>query len=248
MVTRVLCVLAVLLGSVASASAQTHPCDVTPTSQTIPYGVPHKVQFCSPKADNVEATVAYVDGIASALMPVTAVGTPNGIGLQLYETALFLNVSKGNNHVLEVSAYNRDAAGVSQNGPKSPPFVFAVVDANPLTVSSLTADKPAPQAVGSAITLTATATGGTGPYSFKWYISLDGGATWDFFTWWQAENIKVWTPTAACDCRLKVWARSADTPGDVAEAESTVLAFTITATPVVVVPRPGAPTIRGVTR
>lgn len=238
--------LCLLLAS--AASAQTHPCDTAPpASQSITVNVPHKAQFCSPETDKVEAAIAYVDGVASALMPVTAVGVKSTVsGKVLYETPLFLTSSNRGNHTLTVAAYNRDAAGVSQAGPQSPPFAFAVVDEFPLQVS-LAVDRAAPQAPGTAITLTATAQGGNGPYQYKFYISQDGGATWDFFTWWQAENIKVWTPSAPCDCRVAVWARSASTTEDVAEATSPALAYAI-AVVVPPVPKPGAPVLRGLVK
>src|SRR5206468_2030592 len=41
----------------------------------------------------------------------------------------------------------------------------------PLTLTSLTADLSAPQSPGTAITFTATATGGTAPYEYKWWVN-----------------------------------------------------------------------------
>jgi len=46
----------------------------------------------------------------------------------------------------------------------------------PLTVSSVTANQASPQAAGTPLTITATATGGTTPYQFKWWVW--NGSAW----------------------------------------------------------------------
>src|SRR5205807_1459324 len=71
---------------------------------------------------------------------------------------------------------------------------FAVVP-NLTTLSSLTPDKAAPQPPGTTVTFTATATGGTAPYSYKWWVS--DGTTWTVVQSWTASNTYAWTPTVA---------------------------------------------------
>jgi hypothetical protein len=130
---RLFLTLALSLVLVAPAFAQTHPCDQAPPSaQTIASGAPHKAVFCSPAAEKVEAAIAWLDGQAVDLLPLTAKSAPSATGFVLYETTLFIQVAKGM-HVLEVSAYNRDVLTQQlQQGAKSAPFSFAAADPLPL--------------------------------------------------------------------------------------------------------------------
>ena len=111
---------------------QTHPCDqAAPAQVTIQAGAPHKVQFCSPASDNVEAIVGYVDGTAFDMVSITAKTAPNAIGKVLYESAAFIQVPKGA-HTLTVRAYNRDGlSGNLQLGAESAPLSFAAADSTP---------------------------------------------------------------------------------------------------------------------
>jgi hypothetical protein len=242
MFRQLLTLCAVLVCSSATAYAQTHPCDTpAPTSTSIPQNVPHKIQFCSPQTDNVEAAVAYVDGVASALQPVTAVGAKSPTsGLVLYETALFLSVANRGNHTLQLSTFNRDATGVSQEGAKSSPFVFAVNAEFPLSLS-LTSDKASPQVKGAQVTFTATASGGVPPYSFKWLIN---GGLWT--NWTVNGNVRGWDTSLATPgtYTIEVWARSSDNSADTPESVKT-FTYVITAP---TVPKPIAPVIRGLSK
>jgi len=117
-----------------TVSAQTHPCDVqAPSAQTIASGAPHRAAFCAPAADTPEAAIAWIDGQAVDLIPVTATSAPSATGDVLYETTTrFLQVARGL-HVLEMAIYNRNAlTGTLQVGAKSAPFSFAAVDETPL--------------------------------------------------------------------------------------------------------------------
>jgi hypothetical protein len=120
----------------APALAQTHPCDQQTTStQVIQSGAPHKVTWCSPASDNLQALVVYVDGQAYDLLAVTPLTAPSASGMVQYESPLFLQVSRGE-HTLEAATYNRNQlSGQLQLGPKSGPFVFAAVDVTPLTTA-----------------------------------------------------------------------------------------------------------------
>ena len=100
----------------------------------------------------------------------------------------------------------------------------------PVTSATLTSNVASPQNTGTTITLTATAQGGVAPYQFKDYLSTDGGLTWGIWTAWQASGVKTWTPPQACDCRVKVWARSAGVTTDAAQAEAQ-LAYVINTPP-----------------
>lgn len=129
-ISTVVVVLLLLVGELAAQPV--HPCDAPmPTNQTIASGAPHKVQFCSLQSEQIEALVAYVDGVAFDLLPVTAVGAPSATGYVLYDSPSFLQVLRGA-HTIEVAVYNRDAlTDALQMGERSAPFAFGAVDPTP---------------------------------------------------------------------------------------------------------------------
>jgi hypothetical protein len=90
-------------------------------------------------------------------------------------------------NVLTVMA--RDAAGNMASD------VLTVTFTNPLRVASLTADRSAPQPLGTTVTFTAVAAGGTGPYQYQWRVY--NGTRWVTTAGWSSNNRFVWTPTAA---------------------------------------------------
>ena len=95
----------------------------------------------------------------------------------------------------------------------------------PSTVSNvtLTSNKTAPQAPGTAITFTAQPSGGIAPYQYKWLIS--DGVTTTVAANWTSSNQTSWTPTVAnSKYVVSVWVRSAGNSADALEA-STSLAF-----------------------
>jgi len=130
---RVLIVVGILAAAASAATvrvqAQTHPCDqATVQNPTINSGAPHKAAFCQPQADLIEAAVAYVDTVAVDLLAVTAKTPPSATGKILYETPVFIQVSRGA-HLLEMASYNRNTfTGQLQLGPRSSPFPFTADD------------------------------------------------------------------------------------------------------------------------
>ena len=82
-----------------------------------------------------------------------------------------------------------------------------------LTLTSISADRPAPQPTGSTITFTANATGGVGPYQYKWWTY--DGANWTITQQWSTSNRWTWTPSAANSAyRVAVWVRNAGSSAD----------------------------------
>jgi hypothetical protein len=99
---------------------------------------------------------------------------------------------------------------------------FAIIEPPPVAVSSVTisANRIAPQAPGTSVTLQATAAGGSGPVQYKWLI-YDGNPTWVPATGWTTSSTFVWTPTMAnANYAIRVWARSAGATNDAPQAQA----------------------------
>ena len=92
-------------------------------------------------------------------------------------------------NVLIVTA--TDAAGNTRSD------VLTVTFTDPLRVASLTADRTAPQPLGTTVVFTGVAAGGTGPYEYQWRVF--DGSKWVTKAAWSSNNRFVWTPTIAGD-------------------------------------------------
>jgi hypothetical protein len=86
----------------------------------------------------------------------------------------------------------------------------------PISSVTLVPSRPAPQTVGTAITFTAAAVGGVGPYQYKFFVY--DGTTWTVPQTWSTTATFTWTPTVASDAYIvSVWARSAGNTADAPE-------------------------------
>jgi cell wall-associated protease len=91
-------------------------------------------------------------------------------------------------------------------------IAFPIQTALPI-LSSLTANRSAPQPPGSAVTFTTGATGGIAPYQFKWFVS--DGATWTVLRDWSTSSTITWTPsTPNPSSAVGVWVRNASDTAD----------------------------------
>lgn len=110
----------------------------------------------------------------------------------------------------------RDAAGHSTSTNLS---VTRQTQTAPLSLTSLTADKPAPQLTGTTITFAAVASGGTAPYQFKWRVF--NGSSWSVLQGWSTSATFVWKPSKANSSYVvEVWARSATSTADAPDSAS----------------------------
>ena len=150
------------------------------------------------------------------------------------------------NYRIEVWA--RDALTTTDEGASKVSIPFAITTTGaplppeppptqppaPLTITGLTPNVASPGVVYTPITFTASASGGTGSYQFKWWIW--DGATWTIVRDWGGASY-TWTPTvASAQYQVAIWARDATTTADVG-TYSLSIPFTITAQP----PSPSAP-------
>lgn len=102
-----------------------------------------------------------------------------------------------------------------------------VTSSTPLSVSSVLAS-PSSGVVGTPVTWTATATGGTAPYSYKFYVT--SGAGWTVGRDWNSSNSWTWAPASPGSYTVQVWARNS---GSVAtyDAWANASPVTMTASP-----------------
>jgi len=118
-------------------------------------------------------------------------------------------------------------------------FALVAQNVNPSAAVSSVAVSPdlaSPQMVGTVVTMTASATGGTAPLAYKWWVF--DGTTWSNVRDWSAERTFAWTLPAAGASQFGVWARSAGQTADTAEAIA-VVPYTVSAAP-------AGPTVTGV--
>jgi hypothetical protein len=102
--------------------------------------------------------------------------------------------------------------GTSTATPTPTPTPTPPPPAEPLTIISLMRDLSNRQAPGTTVTFTATATGGTAPYQYKWWIF--DGVSWTLARDWSTSPSYAWTPTLAGGYRIGVWVRDATTTAD----------------------------------
>lgn len=85
-----------------------------------------------------------------------------------------------------------------------------------ITALTMTPNRPAPQPAGSAITFTATPTGGIAPHQYKWLVH--NGLQWNEVAGWSTANTFTWTPASAnSQYRVGVWVRQAGNTSDAPE-------------------------------
>ncbi|HZR26542.1 MAG TPA: S8 family peptidase [Vicinamibacterales bacterium] len=117
-----------------------------------------------------------------------------------------------------VSVWARSSGNTTTTeATKSAAFAIAA----PVSSVALVANKVSPQIAGTAITWTATPTGGVGPYQYK--FSIYNGTAWTAVTGWTTTNTYTWTPASAnANYYVSVWARSAGNAIDAPEANKSV--------------------------
>jgi len=153
-----------------------------------------------------------------------------------------------------IRVWVKGAASTADEAEASAEQAFAITDTtapapapappapSPALVSSvaLTANRPSPQPAGNPIGFTATPTGGTAPFVYKWFYFM--GTAWTAFGDWSSSPTFSWYPTEPNSTyRIRVWVKSAANTADQPEA-SAELPFAITSDTAPVPPAPPAPT------
>jgi hypothetical protein len=91
---------------------------------------------------------------------------------------------------------------------KSSGFFNVTTAGGALTISALTASPGLPQKAGTAITWTATATGGTVPLQYEFLLYSGSTGSWSVAQAYSASNTWSWTPSQAGQYAVQVWVKS----------------------------------------
>jgi hypothetical protein len=86
----------------------------------------------------------------------------------------------------------------------------------PLAITSFTSSVASPQAAGTTVTFSATATGGEAPHQFKWWVY--DGSTWTPLQNWSTSATFTWRPTSPGSYIVAVWVRNNGVRADASQA------------------------------
>jgi hypothetical protein len=177
-------------------------------------------------------TAAPVGGVAPHQYKwLVSDGTTTTVAANWSTTNSFVWTPSTANANYRVEVWVRSAGNTADAKEASGSSVFPIATiATPgASVASvaISANKAEPQQTGTAIIWSATPSGGTAPFAYKWFVF--DGATWNVVANWSSSATFAWTPTVAnSNYRVRVWVKAASNPAD--QAEATVdKGFTITA-------------------
>jgi hypothetical protein len=115
-----------------------------------------------------------------------------------------------------VGVWARSAGSTDDSGSVNLSIPYPIASGSPSTplrLTGITSNAASPQRRGTTITFTATATGATAPYQYKWFIF--NGTTWTMVRNWSNDPTYSWSPTqSSANYRVGVWARSAGSSDD----------------------------------
>jgi hypothetical protein len=169
-------------------------------------------------------------GITSVTVNGSAAAGGSTSGNNTANWSRSITLSAGTNVVTVVAT---DGAG---NARTTPITLIAPTPSVPTTGTTVVPNPASPQLTGTSVTLTAGASGGTAPYSYKWWVQKDGGA-WTLLRDWNTNTTLIWTPNASGSYAIGLWTRSAGFTTDVPQITAQ-LAYTVTAPPQAQAPPP----------
>lgn len=128
-------------------------------------------------------------------------GTPTAVGT--YHVTIMASDGLGTSS----QSFEWTVRDATSSETMAPSVVRTALATTPVSITGLISSLSSPQAAGTPVTFTATATGGSGSYQFKWW--LWDGSNWTMIRDWNSGTY-TWTPTlATSDYRIGIWARDA---------------------------------------
>lgn len=134
------------------------------------------------------------------------------------------------------SSSNGSNSGGSNSGGSS--------SSGPMTGVTLAMSAASPQSLGTAVTLTASGSGGSGAYLYRFWAQ-DGSGNWTIARDWTTASSYVWTPSAPRAYQVAVWARSAGSSAASYEAYTESTFVIVDGTPAPTSPTPPTPVVTG---
>jgi hypothetical protein len=120
----------------------------------------------------------------------------------------------------KVGVWARSAGNVADAAEAAQSIAYPIIQPR-VSAVTIAADRGAPQPPHTSITFTATASGGLEPYQYKWYVF--DGVGWSIAAAWSTTATFTWTPAVPNTAfRIGVWARSAGSAADAAEAAASI--------------------------
>jgi hypothetical protein len=219
------------LGVTANATSAARMATLTVAGGTLT--VTQAAASCTFTLSTTAVSLGARDGDASIAVTVAA-----GCAWTATSNAAWLRVSggssgTGNGSVIVSVTDNPDSSTRSATATVAgQPVAVTQAGTTPLSVTSLKASAAFPSPAGTPISWTAAVTGGTGPYTYCFW--LYNGTTWAQMRGWSTSNTWTWEPARAGSYLVQVWVRNAGSSGtnaalQAAASISTPRVLTITA-------------------
>jgi hypothetical protein len=152
--------------------------------------------------------------------------------VQDWSTSATWTWTPGATGTYSIGVWSRSAgiSGDTYQAIGTTPFVISATQApappppssgGSMSSASVSASLASPRQVWTAVTFTASGTGGSGPYSFKWWVQKNGGA-WVLRQEWSTSTTFSWTPSEPGNYVIGVWGRSAGNGADTPQAIGTM--------------------------
>jgi predicted secreted protein len=94
--------------------------------------------------------------------------------------------------------------------------ILGTAASQPLAITSFTSNLTSPQAANSTVTFSTSATGGTAPYEYKWWVF--DGTSWSIGQNWSSNATFAWHPKKSGTYMVAVWVRNAGVKADASQA------------------------------
>ena len=120
--------------------------------------------------------------------------------------------------IYTVAVWARNAGVAADTAQAMEQTTYAITSNGlmPLVVTGLSSSVSSPRSVGDTVDFTASASGGSGSYQFKWWVW--DGSVWAVAQSWSLSPNLTWRPTGAGTYMVAVWVRNLGVIVDASEA------------------------------